>query len=440
MQDTFTRRTFTASALALGAATASGGLALAANGRLYAYVGRQTEGFLGGPKGGGIDAFEVNLDDGSLKAIGSTGPEVDDLNSDGMCTSKDGRYLYCTNRTTAAGGIPGMGGTVSAFAINPADGTPRHLGTQLTMGAMPVGVAIDRTNSRVVVGNHGAVGRVCVVKKKNGKPVIERPTDSGTVTLYAVKEGALEPALDVAIYEESDPVASAGHGPANLGPMAFVQQGPACHHLAIHPGERWVIASDNGYDRIYVFHLDPKMRELKGKWFPAEKGKAPRHIAIHPTAPFFYVTNEREGSVSAFHFDATSGEAKLLETVLSVPASLYTAADGPPNPVRVSPCDIRMHPGGKFVYASNRGTGTPDTYAVFSIDAGTGKLTLVEVVETGGQGHREFNIEPSGRWLFGCNLRSGDVIAHAIDPSTGKLTLGARTAITRPAVIDFARG
>jgi 6-phosphogluconolactonase len=288
------------------------------------------------------------------------------------------------------------------------------------------------------VANHGAVARVCVITKKHGRPVIERPTDSGTVTLFAVKDGALEPAVDVAIFEESDPVGSAGHGPANLGPMAFQQQGPACHHLAFDASQRWVIASDNGYDRIYVFRIDPKARELKGRWFPAEKGKAPRHIAVHPTAPYFYVTNEREGSVSTFHFDAAKGEARLLETVLSVPDNLYTIADGPATAVRVSPCDIRMHPNGKFVYASNRGTGTPDSYAVFGIDAASGKLTRIEVVETGGKGHREFNIDPSGRYLFGCNLGSGDVIAHAIDPATGRLTRAARTVMTRPAVIDFA--
>lgn len=440
MDDLITRRTFIeASALTLAAAGIGGHAGASEGQRLFAYVGRQTEGFLGGPKGGGVDVFEVNMTDGSLKAVASTGTEVEDLNSDGMCASKDGRYLYCVNRTTALGGVPGMGGSVSAFAINRSDGSLRHLGTQPSLGAMPVGVAIDRTNSRVVVANHGAVGRVCVVTKKSGRPVIERPTDSGTVTLYGVVDGALEPALDVAIYEESNPVGSAGHGPAALGPMAFAQQGPACHHLTFDASQRWVIASDNGYDRIYVFRIDPKARELKGKWYPAEQGKAPRHIAVHPTAPYFYVTNEREGSVSSFHFNADTGEAKLFETVRTVPDNLFAAADSPPGPARVSPSDIRMHPNGRFVYASNRGTGTPDTIAIFAIDTATGKLTRIDVVETGGSGHREFNIDPSGRLLFSCNQRSGDVTAHFIDTQTGRLTPAARTASTRPAVIDFAR-
>jgi hypothetical protein len=36
--------------------------------------------------------------------------EVQDLNSDGMCVSADGRFLYCVNRTTALGAVPGSRG------------------------------------------------------------------------------------------------------------------------------------------------------------------------------------------------------------------------------------------------------------------------------------------------------------------------------------------
>ena len=49
-----------------------GGLPLAARaqprGQLFAYVGRATPGFLGGPEGGGIEAYRVNMADGALEA------------------------------------------------------------------------------------------------------------------------------------------------------------------------------------------------------------------------------------------------------------------------------------------------------------------------------------------------------------------------------------
>lgn len=209
--------------------------------------------FLGSPKGSGIDAFRVNMADGSLQPVSSTGPEVADLNSDGMCTSADGRFLYCVNRTTALDGVPGTGGSVDSFAIDPQNGSLRHLNRQASWGAMPVSVRIDKTNSRVVVANHGAVFRVTRVTVKNGAPVIDRPTDDGTFALFPVGQ---------------------------------------------------------------------------------------------------------DGSLGS--------------------------------------------------------------------------------VETGGSGHREFNIDPSGRYLFNCSLGSNDVITFSVDPNTGKLTRTARVAVPRAAVIDFA--
>ncbi|MBI4265973.1 MAG: beta-propeller fold lactonase family protein [Acidobacteria bacterium] len=137
------RRSFLeASGLALTAA-GLGEFPLAAQGRLFAYVGRSTPGFAGASEGGGVDVFRVNMADGSLQPASSTGPEVQDLNSDGMCVSADGRFLYWVNRTTALGGIPGTGGGVVAFAINRADGSLRHLNTRPSMGAMPISVKID---------------------------------------------------------------------------------------------------------------------------------------------------------------------------------------------------------------------------------------------------------------------------------------------------------
>ncbi len=62
--------------------------------QLFAYVGRHTTGGFNGPPGkeGGINVFKVNMSDGSLTEVSRTGPEVDDLNSDGMCTSADGVF------------------------------------------------------------------------------------------------------------------------------------------------------------------------------------------------------------------------------------------------------------------------------------------------------------------------------------------------------------
>ena len=453
MNKQISRRTFLgASGLTLTAARL-GEFSLSAQGQLFAYVGRSTPGFAGASMGGGVDVFRVNMADGSLQPVSSTGLEVQDLNSDGMCVSADGRFLYCVNRTTALGGIPGAGGGVVAFAINRADGSLRHLNTRPSMGAMPISVKIDKTNSRIIVGNHGAVSRVVLVTKKNGVPVIERPTDDGTIALFPVgPDGSLGPVLDVSVFAEQPAPGSQGIRPEAIGPTALVQIGAAGHDVAFDRTQRWIIATDNGYDHIYVYPFTPASRRLEGKSFPTPPGKAPRHIAVHPRAPYFFITNEREPSVSSFHLDSDSGEVRLVQTSATVPegesappaAPSSAAPSGAPSPAapagapRVSPADIRIHPNAKFLYSSNRVSGGRDSIAIFAIDASTGRLSRVDVVETGGSGQREFNIEPSGRFLFACNLQSNDVISFALDANTGTMTRTARTSVQRPAVIDFA--
>jgi len=394
-------------------------------GRLFAYVGRATPGFAGALEGGGIDTFQVNMEDGSLELVSSTGPEVQDLNSDGMCVSADGSFLYCVNRTTALDGIPGTGGGVVAFSINRTDGSLRHLNTLPSMGAMPVGVQIDSTNSRVIVGNHGAVSRTVLVRERDGVPVIERPTDDATVALFTVEpDGSLSSVLDVHVFDELPVAGSEGLRPEAIGATSFVQNGPACHQVALDRMERWIIATDNGHDHIYVYPFNPNMRILEGRAFPAPPGAAPRHIAIHQTIPYFFVTNEREPSVSSYHLDSDSGEVQLVQTI-------RTLVDGD-----ASPANIRLHPNGRFLYSSNR--AETDTISVFAVDEGSGRLELLNVAETGGRGQREFNIEPSGRFLFACNPQSGDVITFALNPDTGEMTRTARTILERPMVIDFA--
>ena len=384
-------------------------------GRLFAYVGRHTRGFFGTGKGGGINVFRVDMSDGSLTEVSKTGAELDDLNSDGMCTSADGRFLYSVVLTPALGGKAGAGGGVAAFAISREDGTLKHLNTQPSMGANPASVIIDKTNSRVVVGNHGAFNKIVLINKKNGVPVIESPTDDATVALFPVRpDGSLEPACDVSVFVQRPLSDTSGPG-------------AACHAVTFDRTQRWIIASDNGYDHIYVYPFRPDSRKLEGKSFPTPSGKAPRHLVVHPRAPYFFMTNEREASVSSFHFDSDHGKVQPVQTIATV-------ADGYSGP-RVAPSNIRIHPNGKFVYSANRGD---DSIAIFAIDEGTGRMNRVDVVKTGGQGPREMNIEPSGKFLFVCNLQSNDVVTFALDGDTGRMNQTAKVSIPLAAVIDFA--
>jgi 6-phosphogluconolactonase (cycloisomerase 2 family) len=191
--------------------------------------------------------------------------------------------------------------------------------------------------------------------------------------------------------------------------------------------ERWAIASDNGYDHLYVYRFSPGLRTLAGKAYPTPAGKAPRHFAIHPRAPYFFFTNEREASVSSYFFDSKTGEPRAVQTIATIP-------DGYSGP-RVAPSNIQIHPNGRFVYAQNRGD---DSLAILGIDEATGRMTFLGTVKTGGRGPREMNFEPSGKFLYVCNQQSGDVTTFIVDGDTGRITQGPKVDLPQAGVVSLA--
>ena len=382
--------------------------------KLYAYVSSWTKGPFGVGGGGGITAFTINRSDGSLTQVFKTGPEFDGLNGGNLCISANGRFLYCTQEVPNLNGKAGAGGGVHAFAINQENGSLTHLNTQPSMGVNPCFIIIDRTGNRVLVANHGDLVKAVRVAKKNGVPVIENPTDDGTVAMFVVKsDGSLEPACDVAVFERR--------------PLTETGSGAAAHSVNFDNTGRWVVACDVGTGHIYVYRFDPASRTLgTGKSFRTPPGRAPRHSAFHAHLPYFFITNERESILTSFRFDSKTGDVRSIETIPTIPADFKE---------RNSLSDIRIHPNGKFVYASNRGH---DSLVIVRIEEETGKMIPVDIVSTLGGIPREFDFEPSGRFLYVGNQTTNQMMTFAVDPDTGKMTpSGAKMEIPKPACVKF---
>jgi len=99
----------------------------------------------------------------------------------------------------------------------------------------------------------------------------------------------------------------------------------------------------------------------------------------------------------------------LIQTIASVPEG---------QPV-IGPAEVLIDKAGKYVYASNRG---PGTIAVFSVDHATGKLTLVQLAETGFTQPRGVAFDPAGHTLFVGDQKTDKFMTLQIDHATGKLT------------------
>jgi 6-phosphogluconolactonase len=216
------------------------------------------------------------------------------------------------------------------------------------------------------------------------------------------------------------------------GPNRDRQTGPHPHWVGFIDKSKLALVADLGLDEVAIYNFDAKRGKLtvgNPAFMTIPPGSGPRHGAMHPGGKFFYVINELSSNIMEFFFEAELKRFTAVQTLSTLPDNFKGENTG---------AEIAVHPSGKFVYASNRGS---DSIAVFSInDAKRGTLALVEHVPSGGKTPRQFEIDPSGKWLLVGNQNSDNIAIFSIDGSTGKLTSsGVVTGVAKPSCIKFAK-
>jgi len=96
---------------------------------------------------------------------------------------------------------------------------------------------------------------------------------------------------------------------------------------------------------------------------------------------------------------------------------------------------VRVHPNGKFVYASNR--DDVSNLAVFSIDE-NGSITQTQIFRDIPYWPRDFNISPDGKFLLVAGARANEIEVFQVNQQTGLLS-GTGAKITLPGItgIEF---
>jgi 6-phosphogluconolactonase len=87
---------------------------------------------------------------------------------------------------------------------------------------------------------------------------------------------------------------------------------------------------------------------------------------------------------------------------------------------RVGAADIHVSPDGEFLYASNRGDA--NELIIFKIDRENGKLEKTAHQSTLGKAPRNFNFDPSGKFLLAANQSSDEIVIFNRDEKSGLLT------------------
>ena len=207
------------------------------------------------------------------------------------------------------------------------------------------------------------------------------------------------------------------------------QEGPHAHWIETTPDNRFAIVADLGLDELLVYRFDAKNGSLTPNDPPYAKldpGAGPRHVAFDPNGKFAYVVNELQSTITTFAYDSTRGALEKLSTVSTLPKDFSGSNDT---------AEIKVHPNGKFLFASNRGH---NSIALFSINSGTGAITLVDHYPTEGKTPRNFEIDPSGKFLFVANQDTNNVAVFQIDPDNGRLTFTKKTVtVPSPVCLKF---
>ncbi len=342
----------------------------------FVYFGTYTKG-----KSEGIYRARLNVETGRLSPA-----ELAATTSDPsfLALHPSGQFLYAIDEGSDPIKTPGRG--VKAYAVDPRTGGLTFLNEQSAGGAGPCHLEVDRTGRTLLVANY------------SGGSVASLPLGA---------DGRIGPAVTLR-----------QHVGSSVHPTR--QQRPHAHAINVAPDNRYALVPDLGIDRVMLYRLDAAkstlVPEVSGS-VALPPGSGPRHLAFHPRGHFVYVLNELLCTMVVFAYEAASGRLREVQTVSTLPAGEAVQSG-------TSTAEVVVHPRGKFLYGSNRGH---DTIVVYTIDAASGRLTLVQHQATGGKTPRHFAIDPTGTWLLAENQQSDSVVGFKIDPQSGRLTPTGQT-------------
>jgi len=249
-----------------------------------------------------------------------------------------------------------------------------------------------------------------------GKYVIAGNYSGGNLTVNPVKDGQLQPAVQVLQHE--------GKSIDTLR-----QEKAHVHATILSPDRKYLFVPDLGMDEVWIYPFkedaEKPVDELKAVRVKIAEGSGPRHIAFSSNGKFVYLVQELSGTVSAFRFN--KGNMQLIQSISSYPSNYLG---------ELGSADIHLSPDGKFLYASNRGNS--NTIAIFKVDGGSGKLKLRDIIPTKGIKPRNFAIDPSGNFLLVANQDSNNIVVFKRNQSNGSLAFtGIEAKVGNPVCLLF---
>lgn len=306
------------------------------------------------------------------------------------------------------------GGEIRSFAIDP-DGrdddasdepepTLVETSSHSTGGEEPCYVSVDPAGEFVFSANYAA----------------------GSISLFPIRDdGSLGERTQLIEHEGS-------------GPNEDRQRAAHPHSIVPGPNGRLVYVADLGTDDVWCYDLDRTAGRLEPAAtarVPIHDGAGPRHLAFGRDGDRAYLANELDSTLTVLGVDGRTGALEPRQTVDTLPDD--ATDDGR---AENYPADVHVHPGGAWVYVSNRGHDSIATFAVGEDgeNGEDGDVIPAGHEPTQGEWPRDLALDPAGEHLFAENRRSDEIVGFGVDSEDGGLaSTGDRLSIQEPICLAF---
>jgi 6-phosphogluconolactonase len=327
---------------------------------LQGFIGTYTKG-----DSKGIYSFTLNSAEGKITDIKAVATLE---NPTYLTLSHDKKHLYSVAKDGQSGGL-------AAYSISE-NGDLVPINRQLSDGSSPCHVSIDSQKRYVFSTNY----------------------HKGTVESYLLnpEDGSVQPAASIIQHEGSGP-----------DPR---QEKPHVHYAGLTPDEKYLAVVDLGTDSLTTYEIGNDGKLSKVHLLPLKAGSGPRHLTFHPNGILAYLMTEFSSEVIVLRYHPENGHFTEEQYISTLPEEFNENNQG---------SAIHISLDGRYVYAGNRGH---NSIAVFRVEE-TGELSFLEHTPTEGDWPRDFEIDPTGKFVVASNQESSNLVLFARDENTGRLTL-----------------
>lgn len=309
----------------------------------------------------GIEVFDISLRSGqSRKAYDLQTPAASFQH-----ISADGQYLFSI--TEESGGKS----AVCSFVKN-AKGQFEKLNSSLTTSPNPCFILYREASKTLYVANYSG----------------------GSLSIFKTFEGRISPISQFIQYTGS-----------SVNPNR--QKEPHAHMTILSPDQNYLFVNDLGTDKIYqhkIFADGTVEEKYTSTTVPA--GQGPRHLIFNKAGSHAYLITELKGQVDVFK--VSNNSLNLVQTL---------DADTAKSPDKGS-ADIHLSPNEKWLISSNRISSNELTIFAVQADGLLKKIKHLTVARK----PRNFNFDPTGRFVYVASQDDHKVEIYSFNDQTGELT------------------